>query len=217
MSTETLMTDAPIQEGTGTQIATPEGNAPAAPAGEAQQQQALAEQNPNTASAEEGTKTEGEQEKPAGAPEKYEFAEPDGSNFDTKVLDQFSEIAKELNLPQEAAQKMLDKMGPMMASRQAEVVKAARTQWTTESQADKEFGGDKLGENLSTAKKALDAFGTPELRSLLEVSGLGNHPEMIRLMYRAGKAISEDRMVTSGAGERTGEPTAAQILYPKNK
>jgi hypothetical protein len=51
------------------------------------------------------------------------------------------------------------------------------------------------------AKKALDAFGTAELRSLLNESGLGNHPEVIRFMFRAGKAISEDSMVTGNKGE----------------
>jgi hypothetical protein len=51
------------------------------------------------------------------------------------------------------------------------------------------------------AKKALDAFGTTELRSLLNESGLGNHPEVIRFMFRAGKAISEDSMVTGTKGE----------------
>jgi hypothetical protein len=60
-----------------------------------------------------------------------------------------------------------------------------------------------LAENLSVAKKALDAFGSPELRVLLEQSGLGNNPEVIRFMFRAGKAISEDSFVgrSTGAGK----------------
>ena len=89
------------------------------------------------------------------------------------------------------------------------------------SEVDKEFGGEKLSENLSTAKKALDQFGTPELRSLLNESGLGNHPEFIRFMFRAGKSISEDRYVgqANGAAPTQGRPrdfaSQAAFLYPK--
>lgn len=115
----------------------------------------------------------------------------------------YSEVAKELNLPQEAAQKLLDKVAPVVEARQLQQMEAVRKQWADTSVTDQEFGGEKLSENLSVAKKALDAFGSPQLRELLEKSGLGNHPEMIRLMYRAGKAISEDKYVgpTQGSGK----------------
>lgn len=124
----------------------------------------------------EGNKVEA----PKGAPEKYEFKAPDGRQFDNEVIASFSEIAKELNLTQESAQKMLDKVAPKMAERQAQHVEAIRQEWASLSQGDKEFGGEKIAENLSVAKRALDTFGTPELRSLLNDSGLGNHPELIR-------------------------------------
>lgn len=159
----------------------------------------------------EGGESEGEQAKPEGAPEQYEFKAPEGQEFDPAVIDQFSEIAKELNLPQDAAQKILDKMGPTIATRQAEAIEAARTEWANASQTDKEFGGEKLTENLSVAKKALDSFGTPELRTLLNQSGLGNHPEVIRFMYRAGKAISDDSFVSGS--QATASKRTADVLY----
>lgn len=133
--------------------------------------------------------------KPQGAPEKYEFKSPEGKQFDAEVLTTYSEVARELNLSQEAAQRVLDAMAPKMAERQVAQIEAIRNGWAESSKGDKEFGGEKLSENLSVAKKALDAFGTNELRTLLNESGLGNHPEVIRFMYRAGQAISEDRMV----------------------
>jgi hypothetical protein len=85
------------------------------------------------------------------------------------------------------------------------------------SKQDKEFGGPALAENLSVAKKALDAFGTAELRTLLNESGLGNHPEIVRLFFRAGKAISEDRVVTGSTGQAKAGPKSfsdlADVLY----
>ena len=135
------------------------------------------------------------------APETYEFKAPEGRTFDSEVIAEYSKVAKELNLSQEAAQRVLDAVGPKLAERQAAQIEAVRTGWADSSKADKEFGGERLSENLSVAKKALDAFGTSELRSLLNESGLGNHPEVIRFMFRAGKAISEDSMVTGTKGE----------------
>lgn len=152
--------------------------------------------------------------KPEGAPEKYEFkAASDEVKFDDKVIGAFSEVAKELNLPQKDAQKILDKVAPLMAAQQVAAQAAAKSAWEAASQSDKEFGGEKINENLTVAKKAFDAFGTPELRKLLDDSGLGNHPEIIRAFYRAGKAISEDKVVTGGAGA-VGSQTAANALYP---
>lgn len=175
------------------------------------QQQATTTQTTEAKPA-DGAESAGEA-KPQGAPEKYEFKAAEGQQFDSKVIDQFSDVARELNLPQDAAQKVLDKMAPALAARQAEAVEAIRTQWADDAKADKEIGGDKLDENLATAKKAIDQFGTPELRTLLDQSGLGNHPEVIRAFYRAGKAISEDRFV-SGQGSQTGQQSMAQRMYP---
>ena len=103
---------------------------------------------------------------------------------------------------------MLDKVAPKLADRQAQQIAALREGWSESSKADNEFGGEKLAENLATAKKALDAFGSPELKQLLNESGLGNHPEVIRMMYRAGKSISEDTFVgaSQGSGAGKGQP-----------
>lgn len=154
------------------------------------------------------------QVKADGAPEAYtEFAMPEGVNMDPMAISSFSEVAKELNLSQGAAQKMIDKMAPAMASRQAELLTQARTEWASAASADKEYGGDKLSANLAVAKKAMDQFGTPELRELLNQSGLGNHPEVIRVFYRAGKAISEDHFVMGqGAPGASNDP--AKRLFP---
>lgn len=147
-------------------------------------------------------KTDGKTDAPTGAPEKYEFKAPEGRQFDNEVIASFSEVAKELNLSQESAQKVLDKMAPKVAERQQAQLQMLRQEWESSSKSDKEFGGEKITENLGIAKKALDAFGTPELRTLLEQSGLGNHPEFIRLLYRAGKSISEDnKLVGAGSTE----------------
>lgn len=220
MTTETLMTEATTTtEGTtASEQATQQPATGAGEGGQQQQQQATEGQGTQGQQA-EGTNTEGGQQqqekKPEGAPESYEFKAPDGVQFDDAVIGAFSEVAKELNLPQDQAQKVLDKMAPVIAARQDEQLQVARAEWAEAAKTDKEFGGEKLTENLGTAKKALDALATPELRTLLEESGLGNHPEVIRVFYRAGKAISEDRFVAGQAG-KTNQGDARRLYAASN-
>jgi hypothetical protein len=200
MTTESLMTQAATTtEGSTSQAAPAPAAAPAAPAaGEAAAAASAATQQPaaqgqdatDGTAPKPGEQPPGDQAKPQGAPEKYEFTLPEGIQLDDQGTAAFSEIAKELNLSQDAAQKVLDKMGPVIAGRHAETLAQAKAQWVEGAKSDKEFGGDQLGENLAIAKKGLDTFGTPELRTLLNESGLGNHPEIIRAFFRAGKAIS---------------------------
>ena len=144
-----------------------------------------------------------EQETKQGAPDNYEFNSKVADapqELDSEVLTAFGDVAKELDLPQEDAQKVLDKVAPVIQERQAKMLEQVRADWASESQSDEEFGGEALNENLNVAKQALDAFGTDAFKSLLQETGFGNHPEIIRFMYRAGKAISEDSYVGNSQG-----------------
>ena len=152
-----------------------------------------------------------EKDVPEGAPDKYEFNSkvadaPD--ELDPEVLTAFGDVAKELNLPQDAAQKVLDKVAPVIQARQAKAIEQTKVEWANQSKSDQEFGGESLTDNLDVAKASLDTFGTDALKSLLQETGLGNHPEVIRFMYRAGKAISEDSYVgnSQGANAKGGVP-----------
>lgn len=126
--------------------------------------------------------------RPEGAPEAYQpFDVPAGLPVDEGLMGEFATLAKELNLSQEAAQKLV--------SFQAKAALQERDAWYAASQADAEFGGQHLKTNLETALRAVDAFGTPELKRLLVDTGLGDHPEVIRMFYRAGKTLAPDRIV----------------------
>lgn len=209
MSEDTLITSAP--EPAPADTPTPAPSADQAPASEPAKADAPADGEQSK----EGDKAA---DKPAGAPEKYEaFTLPEGTKISDELNGDLAATAKELGLTQEQAQKLADlaaKHGGNQQTAMADAVQKARAEWAQSSTSDKEFGGEKLSENLAVAKKAMDQFGTPELKTLLNESGLGNHPEIIRAFYRAGKAISEDRVVTHGnsSAERSKDP--AKVLYP---
>lgn len=155
-------------------------------------------------------KTDGE--KPQGAPEAYEFKPAEGKEFDPTVLKAYSEVAKELNLSQENAQKLIDKISPELAAQQQRVLTEARTQWVNDTKADTEIGGTNIAENIALANKTFTDFGTPALHKLLDETGLGDHPEMIRWAHRVGKAISEDGFV-AGKGSNA-ETDPAKKMFP---
>lgn len=148
----------------------------------------------------ENSESDAKTEKPK-APEKYEFSFEEGKELNDSVVAEFSDVAKELNLSQDDAQKLLDRMSVKIADNQQDAINKVRSEWEMQSKIDKEFGGDKLDENLAFAKKALDDLGNDELRNLLNSSGLGNNPEVIRFMIKAGKNISEDGFVGSKRSE----------------
>lgn len=146
-------------------------------------------------------------------PVEYEaFAIPDGVVADENVLGEFKAIAKELNLSQKDAQRLAD-LSANMVVKQQEDFRVQQTQWADASRSDKEFGGDAFGENLAAAKTALDSFASKELRGLLNQTGLGNHPEMIRAFVRIGKAISEDGSIVRGS-RADGPSDPAKRLFP---
>ncbi|WP_117273650.1 peptidase [Klebsiella pneumoniae] len=161
-------------------------------------------------------KPDDKEQKPEGAPEKYEFKPAEGQELDTAALEQFEPIARELNLTNEQAQKMVDLYGtkimPMVQKQQAEAWQAQTEEWAATVKADKEIGGDKLTANLGVAQRALDTFGTPALKEYLNGTGLGNHPELVKAFVKVGKAMSEDGVVT---GKESGQRSAAEVLYGK--
>lgn len=202
MTQETMMTDDPtITDGAASQEVTqPEGEVTN------EQQQT------------EGTESQQEQAAEE-VPEQYaDFSFEEGKALDASLADDIKATAKELGLTQSQAQKMADlalKRTEAAQTQQAELLTQARTEWAETAKSDSEFGGDTLSENLGIARKALDTFGTPELKALLNESGLGNHPEVIRVFYRAGKAISDDRIVTGGVGA-SAQQGDARRLYPNS-
>lgn len=201
---EAAPVEAPATEESGgtlvTETETPEQKA------EREAEEAKAAETPEQKAAREA------EEAKAHAPQEYaEFKMPEGIKLDETAETDFKALAKELDLNQDKAQRLVD-LAADMRKRDAEAILNVRQEWLDQSKADKGFGGDKLNENLAIAKRGLEAYGSPELKSFLDQSGLGNHPEIIRLLVNAGKSVAEDKVIPAG---RPAPPnsTLAQRLY----
>lgn len=171
------------------------------------------EKAPETQEGEGQTSTE--DAKPTGAPEVYEFKAPEGMTLDEKAVETFSPMLKELNLSQEAAQKLMDSYASFQAAKAQEMMAAITIQreaWVSEAKADKEIGGQAFDSNLKAGKAFVGKFGSPELIKVLNDTGLGDHPAVIKAFVKAGLAMSEDKHV-SGSEAPPKERSLVDRLY----
>lgn len=164
---------------------------------------------------------EGDQAKPEGAPEAYaDFTLPEGMELDADVLGEFTAFAKELNLPQDKAQKIVD-FQTKLATKQAEEYQAAAIKqgqdWAAQVKNDPELGGANYEKSVASAVKVIQSFGDDGLRELLNASQLGNHPELFKFCHRISQAISEDKFVLPGSQSSTGRKSNEEVFYGGGK
>ncbi len=146
------------------------------------------------------------------APEEYApFKDAQGNDVKLDDYQSFTAAAKELGLPQEKAQKMFSAMYAEADGYVRRRTQEFAAKWAEQSKADPEFGGAGFRQNLGQIAAAYQQFATPELKHLLDASGLGNHPEVMRLFYRVGKALSQDTGVRA-----QGAPEAQHRMFPKS-
>jgi hypothetical protein len=137
-----------------------------------------------------------------GVPDSYALTAPEGMSLDPEAVAAATPVLRELGLSNEQANKLVPVAGQfaqgiMDKSNRAILaqVQADRKAWLDSARADPEIGGRHWDATLDTASRALDALGFARgspFRVLLDESGLGNHPEMIRAFKKVGEAIGED-------------------------
>ncbi len=69
--------------------------------------------------------------------------------------------------------------------------------WREEAIQDPTLGGDKLASNVARAQMALKRFDENNMvGQLLQESGYGNHPDIIRFFMRIAATLEEDGLVS---------------------
>ena len=84
--------------------------------------------------------------------------------------------------------------------------------WVGEIKADKEIGGANFDTSVRHAQAAAKKFGSPEFLAALDATGMGSHPELVRVFARIGKAMAEDTFVAPGKESTTIDP--AKKMFP---
>ncbi len=144
----------------------------------------------------------------------YDFKAPEGMELDTALVGEFTPIAKELKLDASQAQKLVDLYGKTRLA-EAEALAQTHAQWADQVRNDKEIGGANLDTSLSYAKAAVTALGGDELVKVLNETGLGNHPAVVRAFVNAGKKILPDGLPEGKSTPAGGGDQAALAqMYP---
>lgn len=145
------------------------------------------------------------------APLKYEpFKAPEGVTFGDKELRAFTDIVGTAQVPQEAAQKLLDLYLTERTALETQVASEQRDVWNrfndtnlSQLRNDPELGGNRLDTSLSIAKAVVEEFGgSPEQQAEywahLKNNGMGNYLGHVRMLHNIGKKLNvfEDFIVT---------------------
>lgn len=154
----------------------------------------------------EGGEKDGEGEaKTDGAPESYEPFDVEGKQFTADQVEGFTSVAKELGLSQENAQKVLSAVVPTARKYLMDDLAATSKKWAEETRNDPDLGGANFNQNIGLAAAAYKEYCSPKLKEILTNSGLGNHPEVVRLFCRLGREMRQDTGVSGSASASSPE------------
>lgn len=219
MSSETLLAD----ESTSSTDATTTQSAPAQSDEQAASEQQTTVETETPPTEPEAAKPEGEakaepaepekskddkgeveaEEQHEGAPELYEFdvpkGMPEGFELGELATDAFAKVARELDLPQDKAQSILNSVFPALHKQHEASLKSLEAKFRDLAQNDPRIGGAQFESKLADAKRAVEAFDKNGLAELLN-GPWGSHPDVIDVLATAAKAVSEDNFVGGKSG-----------------
>lgn len=157
-------------------------------------------------------------EKPV-APEKYDLKLSDNSLLNQAALDRIAASAKAQGLSQEAAQDLVKAQEGEVATAMSSAIETRKEQLLKECLADKDIGGNetKLKESIVLASSMLDKYGDAQLRKELTASGFGNHPGLVKMLVKIGKASANDKSILPKTTATSPQKSIADVMYDNPK
>lgn len=161
----------------------------------------------------DGGKPKDDEEKPKeeGAPEAYEhFKVPEGISYDEEAAKEFGDLAKELNLTQEQAQKLVDVYAKKQAAQHealADHLNKMKESWVGDIKKSRsalavkgaELGDEAFVELMNGRDKNLPGIV------------LADHPAVAGYLAKVGEMMSEKPMAEGASS--TGDRSIADSLY----
>ncbi len=154
---------------------------------------------------------EGGQGSPA-VPLDYNVTLPEGYSSDDTAM--VNEQLKVMSLTAEQAkgfQDMADKLHARDLARFAE----EKAGWENSLRNDPEIGGTNFNANVLCAQRGLGYLDeTGQVRAILEQTGYGSHPAVVKMFIKAGQGLEDDTLVRSGRGQGKSAVPLAERIYP---
>ncbi|MBM61909.1 MAG: hypothetical protein CL484_03035 [Acidobacteria bacterium] len=157
---------------------------------------------------------------------------PEPITIDAITLPEGFEIAEDqqeaflsvLNDPELSRAEVANKLIEMQATQgmnNAETLQAALTEqwnntqreWQQQLTALPEIGGERLDETLAEVKTGMEAAGaTKEVFDALDVTGAGNHPQIVQFLHKVTAGFREGAPVSTKPAET--KVSRAEKMYP---
>jgi len=144
----------------------------------------------------------------------YELTLKEGSLLDPSTLEAMKSFAIEHKLSKEAAQAVLsnqEKFLEHIQKTESEQQDLELQAWRDSVVNDKVLGGANLAKTAENARKVVTRFGNQEFIKLLNETGYGDHPEMVRFLSQVGAMMSDDSIVT--AKSHMAPRSAEELFY----
>lgn len=153
------------------------------------------------------------------APVDYKFKLPEGMTLADKELGKFKEILGKHHASQEQAQDLMDlytsessALVSRLESAQRDTWVKLNESWIAEIRADPEIGGNRIDTVLQATRNLVEQYGgnaseKKALRDMLGMTGAGNHPTLVRFLYRIAKAQGEGSPVPAPTPQASPDKT----------
>lgn len=146
----------------------------------------------------------------------YELNVPQGyEEYSSDLSDWFRQEAHAAKVPASMAQRLHDAYVQRMMDGQSNSVLDQQRQFEDWGNEIKKEYGTAYDEKVGMARRAVRAFGSDNLSDMLNDTGLGNHPEMIRAFAKIGAELSTSRQFKdaeeAGSFSMTPENARAEI------
>ncbi len=169
-----------------------------------------------------------------------EWKLPEGVKADKDALGKFTEMLGGARIAPEVGQSLLDhhtsamqQYAEHLGREQHRVFGETRAEWRKQVMADPEIGGAGHQTAMAAIARVRDAIvstarpGTPqyesdmnEFNTALAITGMGDHPVLLKMLHRAARFIDEPGMGPSGIKpppEMGGKPKSLRDVYKSNR
>jgi hypothetical protein len=138
----------------------------------------------------------------------------------------FKELALKHGVPPEAAAEFLAMHAEVatqgVAALQQQWVETQKN-WTNEVLSWPEYQGERKAQTDAILGRVMEEYGTPEVRSVLNESGIGNNPHLVRFILNLAHGLVEGEPMTPGKvipakpnGQAGGPSRVGALFYPKS-
>lgn len=168
------------------------------------------------------------QQQSSNVPENYSFVDADGNDLQLSPEDAkaFSDVFRDANLSQEQASKLFNVYmsdikqltEQIESDRNAQTLEQKKS-WMNEVKNDPQIGGQNFETTKANIQKVMQTYGSKELSSYLNDSGLAYNPHFVRFISQIGASIGNDSNFINGQSSAQKAESRSEMIrrrYPNS-